>query len=78
MDVIVYDTESGDYRICTYDATGGGTAGTWNIANRYTDFIHPYALDPKEKFQIRIMTEGNSPKWFQMTTVNGVSASAYI
>jgi len=78
MDVLVYDTISGDYRICTFDATGGGTAGRWDIADRYSDFIHPYALDPGEKFQIRITTEGTSPKWFQITTANGVSASAYV
>jgi hypothetical protein len=76
--VIVYDTGSGDYRVCTYDATGSGSAGRWEIANRYSDFIHPYALDPQEKFQVRIITEGTSPLWFQMTTANGVSASAYV
>ena len=77
MDVIVYDKESMNYEICTYDAAGG-TAGTWNIANRYDEFIHPYSLDPGEKYQIRIMTQGNQPKWFQITTANGVYASAFL
>ncbi len=47
MDVLVYDQELMAYEICTYDETGG-TAGTWNIANRFGEFIHPYSLDPGE------------------------------
>ena len=77
MDVIVYDKDSGEYEVCTYD-TAGGTAGTWNIADRYTEFIHPYSLDPGEKYQIRIMSNGNQPKWFQITTANGIYASAIL
>lgn len=76
MDVLVYDQELMVYGICTYDETGG-TAGTWNIANRYGEFIHPYSLDPGERYQIRIMTTGNQPKWIQVTTADGVYASAF-
>ena len=76
MDVLVYDTGSNDYKVCTYNASG--TPGTWNITNRYQDFIHPSELDPGEKYQIRVATLGSSPYWFQITTSNGVYASAYV
>ena len=76
MDVIVYDTGSNEYQVCTYDASG--SPGTWDITNRYQDFIHPSELDPGEKYQIRIATSGSSPSWFQITTGNGVYASAYV
>jgi archaeal flagellar protein FlaF len=76
MDVIVYDTGSNDYQVCTYNASG--TPGTWNITNRYQDFIHPSELDPGEKYQIRVATRGSSPNWFQITTSKGVYASAYV
>jgi archaeal flagellar protein FlaF len=77
MDVIVYDKETGSYGLCTYDKTGG-TAGTWNIENTYGEFIHPNELDPGEKFHIRITSRANQPKWFQITTANGVYASALL
>jgi archaeal flagellar protein FlaF len=76
MDVIVYDTGSYDYQVCTYDSSGN--PGTWDITNRYQDFIHPFELDPGEKYQIRVATKGSSPSWFQITTGNGVYASAYV
>ena len=78
MDVIVYDRESNDYQVCTYDESGSGFPGTWNIVNRYQDFIHPSELDPGEKYQIRVMTRGASPNWFQITASNGVYASAFV
>ena len=77
MDVIVYDKDSMEYEVCIYDATGG-TAGTWNIANRYNEFIHPYSLDPGERYQIRIVSNYNQPKWFQITTADGIYASAIL
>ena len=76
MDVIVYDSGTNDYHICTYDASGN--PGTWDITNHYQDFIHPSELDPGEKYQIRVATRGSSPYWFQITTSNGVYASAYV
>jgi flagellar protein FlaF len=78
MDVIVYDTESNDYQVCIYDASGSGNPGTWDITNRYQDFIHPFELDPGEKYQIRVTTRGSSPNWFQITSSKGVYASAYV
>ncbi len=76
MDVLVYDQDEMSYETCTYDPTGG-TAGTWNIENRYGEFIHPYSLDPGEVYQVRIVTSGDAPAWFQITTANGVYASAF-
>ncbi len=78
MDVIVYDSGTNDYHVCTYDASGSGTPGTWDITNRYQDFIHPFELDPGEKYQIRVATRGSSPYWFQITSGKGVYASAYV
>jgi flagellar protein FlaF len=78
MDVLVYDTGSKDYQVCTYDASSSGTPGTWEISNRYQDFIHPFELDPGEKYQVQVSTLGSFPDWFQITTSNGVYASAYV
>jgi flagellar protein FlaF len=78
MDVIVYDTGSNEYQVCTYNAREPGTPGTWYISNRYQDFIHPFELDPGEKYQIWVATRGSSPDWFQITSGNGVYASAYL
>jgi len=78
MDVLVYDTGSNDYQVCTYDASSSGTPGSWDISNRYQDFIHPFELDPGEKYQIQVTTRGSFPVWFQITTSNGVYASAYV
>src|SRR5512137_120462 len=64
MDILVYNNESGDYRVCTYDNNDSGTPGTWYISDYYQDYIHPSELDPGEKFQFRINTQGTSPSWF--------------
>jgi flagellar protein FlaF len=70
---------TGAYQLCRYD-TVGGTSGTWNIANYYPtlDKIHPHELDPGETFRLRVTFSGGPPVWFQMTTSNGVYASAYV
>ena len=78
MDVLVYDSNFNDYRLYPYAAGDPVTPGTWGIENRYSDFIHPYELDPGETYEIRVNTGGSSPEWFQITTGNGVSASAYV
>jgi flagellar protein FlaF len=78
MDVIVYDSGTKDYHVCTYDASASGNPGTWDITNHYQDFIHPSELDPGEKYQIRVATRGSSPYWFQITSGIGVYASAYV
>jgi flagellar protein FlaF len=78
MDILVYDNESGDYRVCTYDKTTSGAPGTWYISNYYQEFIHPSELDPGEKYRFMINTQGTSPEWFQITSGNGVYASAFV
>jgi flagellar protein FlaF len=78
MDVLVYDTGFTDYQICTYNAGETGTPGTWYFSSRYQDFIHPFELDPGEEYQIQVFTSGSSPEWFQITTGNGVYASAFV
>ena len=78
MDILVFDSGSNDYQVCTYNAAGIGIPGSWDIRNRYQDFIHPFELDPGEQYQIRVVTLGSSPAWFQITTSNGVYASAYV
>jgi len=77
MDIIVYDAELGGYEICTYDKTSMNR-GYWKVYNPYSDFIHPGVLDPGETFQIEIRTQGNIPRWFQVTTGNGASASGIL
>ena len=71
---------TGAYQLCRYDSIGG-TPGTWNINNSYhpsPDTIHPHELDPGETFRVRVTLSGGPPVWFQMTTSNGVYASAYV
>ena len=48
--------DSNEYQICTYNPGETGTPGTWYIASRFQDFIHPFELDPGEKYRIRIIT----------------------
>jgi flagellar protein FlaF len=78
MDILVYDGLSKDYQICIYNTTISGTQCTWEISEHYQDYIHPSELDPGEKFQFRINTQGTSPEWFQITSGNGVYASAFV
>jgi flagellar protein FlaF len=78
MDVLVYDSGLNEYQICTYNPGETGTPGTWYITSRFQDFIHPFELDPGEKYRILVTTRGSSPEWFQITTGNGVYASAFV
>jgi len=78
MDVLVFDSVSNEYHICTYNPGETGSPGSWYIANRYQDFIHPFELDPGEKYRILVTTRGSSPEWFQITTGNGIYASAFV
>jgi archaeal flagellar protein FlaF len=73
MDVLV-DMGSDKYQICSYDTTlGGSTAGKWYITSRNGESIHPFELDPGEVYDITIYFMDSSPRWFQVTTSNGVS-----
>ena len=78
MDVLVYDSGSNDYQICTYNPGAVALPEHGILPTDYQDFIHPSELDPGEKYQIRVATQGSSPYWFQITTSNGVYASAYV
>jgi len=77
MDVIVYDKADGDYQICTYDQNDL-TPGHWKIYRKFGEFIHLDELDPGERYEIQITSMGDQPKWFQITTANGVYASAFL
>jgi flagellar protein FlaF len=77
MDVIVYDKQNQDYRICTYHPTDV-SGGHWKFIAPATEFIHPNELDPGEKYAVEIYSSGEVPRWFQMTTANGVYASAFL
>ena len=77
MDVIVYDKANGDFQICTYDENGiTPTQGHWKIYRTFGEFIHMNELDPGERYEIQIASMGDQPKWFQITTANGVYDSA--
>lgn len=76
MEVIVYDYTSKEYEICNYTSSESISTGRWRIKEHYTDFIHPNELDPGEIYQIELISDGELPTWFQITTGNGVSASA--
>jgi flagellar protein FlaF len=77
MDIIVYDnSSSNDYQLYPYNQNGG--PGTWKIVNYGNDIIHPHELDPGESYIIQVTTSGSSPYWFQITTGNGVYASAFL
>jgi flagellar protein FlaF len=78
MDILVYDGLSKEYQVCIYNTTISGTQCTWEISARYQDYIHPFELDPGEKYRFRINTNGSSPEWFQITAGNGVYASAFV
>ena len=77
MDVIVYDKQDNDYKICNYDPVDI-SPGHWQFIPPATEFIHPYELDPGEKYQIQIYSDGQVPRWFQLTTANGVYASGFL
>jgi hypothetical protein len=70
MDVIVYDSGTGDFQVYPYSVTGG--TGTWRIISKGQEIIHPSELDPGETYRIFIETTEASPAWFQITTGNGV------
>lgn len=74
MDVYSWDGTAAEYQRYTYDKYLLGTPGNWSIVRFDSDIIHPNQLDPGEKMWIWTTFTGNSPKWFQVTTSNGVNA----
>jgi flagellar protein FlaF len=56
-----------------------GVPGTWTITGfDQTSPIHSGELDPTETMYCTAAYAGNAPVWFQITTGNAVSASAYL
>ena len=58
-----------------------GIEGTWCIPASLgivPDTIHPGVLDPGEKMWIWLYHREVAPDWCQVTTGNGVYASAYL
>jgi archaeal flagellar protein FlaF len=71
--------ESGGYQHMIYDSGTCGKPGTWCInGNIVPDTIHPGELDPGEKMWIWATFNAGSPVWLQVSTGNGVYATAYI
>jgi flagellar protein FlaF len=77
MDVIVYDSNSNTYNLYPY-STSSQSTGTWTIVSQGNDVIHGSELYPGNAYIIEVMTTGTSPYWFQITTANGVYASAFL
>jgi len=78
MDVIVYDSNSNTYTLYPYSPSPTPITGTWGIVNTGSDVIHHLELYPGNSYIIEVMTTGSSPYWFQITTGNGVYASAFL
>ncbi|MBN2733283.1 MAG: hypothetical protein JXQ82_00280 [Methanomicrobiaceae archaeon] len=55
----------------------GNNIGEWYIVSIEPDIINPGLLDPQEVMNVSIKYPGFYPLWVQITTSNGVSASAY-
>jgi flagellar protein FlaF len=71
--------ESSGYQHLNYDSGSCGVPGTWCIyGDLVPDTIHPRELDPGEKMWIWATYTTGSPEWFQVSTGNGVYATAYI
>jgi flagellar protein FlaF len=82
--MVIFTHTNGDtagYRHLTYESSCG-IEGTWCIPASLgisPDTIHPGVLDPGEKMWIMAVSPaGTAPDWCQVTTGNGVYASAYL
>ncbi|HVP96165.1 hypothetical protein [Methanoregula sp.] len=76
MDVIAYDRSSNAYSLYPYSMSA--STGKWTIVSQGNDLIHQSELYPGNSYIIEVMTTGLSPYWFQITTGNGVYASAFL
>jgi len=76
MDVIVYDNSTSQFQLYRYSSSD--SPNTWTITDRGSDSIHSSDLDPGATYRILVRTSGTSPAWFQVTTGNGVYASAFL
>jgi flagellar protein FlaF len=82
--MVIFTHTNGDlsgYRHLTFEGSCG-IEGTWCIPGSpgiVPDIIHPNVLDPGEKMWIMAVSPaGTNPDWCQVTTGNGVYASAYL
>lgn len=73
MDIYTWDGSESLYRYYTY-RTSCGTANTWCKVIIDPDTIHPNQLDPGEKMWVWATFTSDDPRWFQVTTSNGVNA----
>ena len=78
MDLLV-SSGSGNFEDYTYTKNSDESPGTWTIVRfEPATGIHPGELDPGETMWCNATYTGAAPVWFQVTTGNGVYASAYI
>jgi flagellar protein FlaF len=83
--MVIFTHTDGDaqgYRDLTYEGSSCGVEGTWCVPGNLgivPDMIHPNQLDPGEKMWIMATSPtGSSPDWCQVTSGNGVYATAYL
>ena len=76
---ILSSNGSYDLQYYLYDPTRSGAPGTWSV-NGFDPVTSSYAgeLDPGQTMLCNATYTGNPPTWFQITTGNGVYASAFI
>jgi flagellar protein FlaF len=76
---ILSSNSSYDLQYYLYDPTRSGAPGTWSV-NGFDPVTSSYAgeLDPGQTMSCNATYTGNPPTWFQITTGNGVYASAFI
>jgi len=58
-----------------YNPSGGRG---WRISGISPDSVFPGSWDPGESLSITVITDGGPYSWVQVTTPNGISASAYL
>lgn len=58
-----------------YNPSGGRG---WRISGISPDSVFPGSWDPGESMDVTVTTEGGPYTWVQVTTPNGISASAYL
>ena len=80
MDILSFNESSNlDFQHYTYNKNYDGTPGTWTVNGFIPEKnIHPNILDPGETMWCNATFIGETPRWFQVTTGNGVYTSAYI
>lgn len=76
--VLSYDGVSPGYTGYIYQKDVIPSGGYWSITRFENDYLHPKSLDPGESMRCMATFSGDTPLWFQITTANGVSASAYL